>query len=150
MRVAAGGGLAFVLAGAALAASAPEFNFQRDCAQWVDKHGYSTDYIKQKVGKRQPGMAENWRGNVEPKDVQAGDVVLTHIRHKSRGMRASYVEEVRRNADGGAGAVIVSEWNVGPFVDERCNVTDHFGILAPPRPITLDAVVKVWRPSLPL
>jgi len=150
VRPVARAGLFAVLASAALPVPAQEFNFQRDCAQWADKHGYSTDYIKQKIGKRQPGQAENWRGNVEPKDVQPGDVVVTHVRHKSRGMRASYVEEVRRNSDGSAASVLVSEWNVGPFVDERCNVTDHFGMLSPQRPIAIDTVVKVWRPSLPL
>jgi hypothetical protein len=141
------------LVAAALApapAGAQEFDFQRDCAKWIEQHGYSADYIKQKVGKRQPGPLEDWRGNVAAKDVQPGDVVLTRIRPKARGMRAAYVEEVRRNADGSAGAVIVSEWNEGKFTDERCNVTDHFGILSPQRPITIDSVAKVWRPSLPL
>ena len=150
MRSVASAGLFAMLASSALSVPAQEFNFQRDCAQWADKHGYSTDYIKQKIGKRQPGQAENWRGNVEPKDVQPGDVVVTHVRHKSHGMRASYVEEVRRNTDGSAASVLVSEWNVGPFVDERCNVTDHFGTLSPQRPIPIDTVVRVWRPSLPL
>jgi len=66
------------------------------------------------------------------------------------GRAAAYVEEVRRNADGSASAVLVSEWNEGPFIDERCNVTDHFGRLSPQRPVALDTVVRVWRPTLPL
>ncbi|MEP7302272.1 MAG: hypothetical protein ABI699_12145 [Caldimonas sp.] len=142
--------LALAVAGWPVHARAQEFDLQRDCAQWVEKHGYSADYIKLKVGRRQRGMVETWRGNVEPKDVQPADVVLTTIRHKSSGMRASYVEEVRRTADGSAATVLVSEWNVGPFIDERCNVTEHFGRLSPPRPIPIEAVVRVWRPSLPL
>ncbi len=142
--------LAALLCVAAAAAAAQEFNFQRDCAPWIEKRGYSTDYIEQKVGKRQPGTADGWRGNVAAKDVQPGDVVLTLIREKGRSMRASYVEDVRRNADGSPGAVFVSEWNMGRYIDERCFVTDHFGMLSPPRPITIDAVVRVWRPSLPL
>ena len=137
-------------ASATTAARAQEFDFQRDCAKWIEQHGYSSDYIKLKVGKRQPGPIEDWRGNVAPKDVQPGDVVLTRIRPKARGMRASYVEEVRRNADGSAAAVVVSEWNEGKFTDERCNVTDHFGMLSPPRPVAIDTVVRAWRPSLPL
>ena len=90
-------------------------------APWIEKHGYSTDYIKQKVGKRQFGTAENWRGNVDVKDVQPGDVVLTRLRDNDKSMRASYVEEVRRNADGSPGAVLVSEWNEGRYTDQRCS-----------------------------
>ena len=141
---------ALLLATLAPVATAQDFEFQRDCAHWVAQHGYSADYIKLRVGKRQPGPLESWRGNVAASDVQPGDVVLTPIRPKARGLRAAYVEEVRRNADGSASALLVSEWNEGPFVDERCNVTDHFGRLSPQRPVALDTVVRVWRPSLPL
>ena len=84
---------------------AQEFNFQRDCARWIEKHGYSTDYIKQKVGKRQPGTAGNWRGNVDVKDVQPGDVVLTwlrkargHARFDRRGGSAQCRRQPRRGA----------------------------------------------------
>jgi len=63
---------------------------------------------------------------------------------------ASYVEEVRRDRDGIAGAVIVTEWNEGKYIDEACFVTDHFGRDSGQRAIPLDTVVRVWRPSLPL
>jgi hypothetical protein len=138
---------------AGLAAStlhAQPVDFDRDCAQWIDKKGYSTDYIKLKTGKRQKGAAVNWRANVEPKDVQPGDVVISYIREKGRNMRVAYVEEVRRGADGSAASVIVSEWNVGKYIDERCFVTDHFGRLAESRPMPIESINKVWRPSLPL
>ena len=65
-------------------------------------------------------------------------------------MRVSYVEEVRRDSGGVAGAVIVTEWNVGKYIDEACFVTDHFGRDSGRRSIPLDTVVRVWRPSLPL
>lgn len=149
MNGAIGAALVAVLAAGPLAAGTQDFDFQRDCAKWVEQHGYSADYIKLRVGKRQPGAIDEWRGNVAPKDVQPGDVVLTRIRPKARGMRAAYVEEVRLDAGGSAGVVIVSEWNEGKFTDERCNVTDHFGRLSPQRPIAMDTVVKVWRPGLP-
>ena len=125
-------------------------DFARDCAQWIDKKGYSADYIKLKTGKRQKGMPLNWRGNVEPKDVQPGDVVISYIREKGRNMRVAYVEEVRRNADGSAASLTVSEWNMGKYIDEPCFVTDHFGRLAESRPMPIDTIGKVWRPSLPL
>jgi hypothetical protein len=121
-----------------------------DCSQWVDKKGYSTDYIKLRTGKRQRGMAEGWRGNIAPKDVQAGDAVITHIPDKGRRMRVSYVEEVRPGADGSASAVVVTEWNEGKYIDEACFVTDHFGRDSGKRSIPIDTVVRAWRPSLPL
>lgn len=125
-------------------------SFERDCSQWTEKKGYSTDYIELKTGKRQRGMADNWRGNVKPKDVQVGDVAMTYIKDKGRRTRVSYVEEVRRNADGSAGAVIVTEWNEGKYIDEACFVTDHFGRDSGQRTIPVDNLVRVWRPILPL
>jgi hypothetical protein len=141
---------ALLLAVLAPGMAAQGFDFQRDCTQWIAQHGYLADYIKLRVGKRQPGPLEARRGNVATNDVQPGDVVLTPIRPKARGLRAAYVEVVRRNVDGSASAVLVSEWNEGPFVDERCNVTDHFGRLSPQSPVALDTLVRVWRPGLPL
>lgn len=126
------------------------FVFNRDCAKWLEQKGYSTDYIQQKVGTRQRGFAQNWQGNVEPKDVQPGDVVIAFIRQKGQNMRVAYVEEVRRNADGTSGAVFVTEWNQGKYTDERCFVTDHFGRLSESKPMTVGTIDKVWRPSLPL
>ena len=152
MRSAVLAGLTFLAsAGMAAGALAQEpFVFNRDCAKWIDQHGYSMDYIQQKTGKRQPGYAQSWRGNVEPRDVQPGDVVISHIREKGQSMRVAYVESVRRNADGSAGAVFVTEWNQGKYTDERCFVTDHFGRLSESKPLTMEAIAKVWRPSLPL
>jgi hypothetical protein len=121
-----------------------------DCAKWQARKGYSVDYIQLKTGKRQRGMADTWRGNVEPNDVEPGDVVLTPIRDKGRRLHASYVEEVRRNTDGNVAAVIVTEWNLGKYVDEACLATDHFGRDSGKRPVPIDAVVRVWRPSLPV
>ena len=140
-------------AGAALlgvAAHVGAADFEHDCAHWIEKHGFSADYIKLKTGKRQRGMPESWRGNVAPKDVQPGDVLVTAIVDKPPHLRVSYVEEVRRNSDGSAGAAIVTEWNEGRYTDERCFVTDHFGRDSGRRAIPIDTVVRVWRPSLPL
>ena len=138
------------LAAGVASAQKADFKFERDCADWIEKHGYSTDYIKLKTGKRQRGAAAEWRGNVEVKEVQPGDVVLSYMKDKDKAMRVAYVDEVRRNPDGSPGAVLVSEWNDGPYINEACNATDHFGRASAPRPITIDAVVRVWRPSLPL
>jgi len=124
----------------------------KDCSEWVAKKGYSVDYIRLKTGKRQRGMADAWRGNVEAKDVQPGDVVMTPIRDKGKRLHTSYVEEVRRNDDGAVVAVVVTDWNRlgNKYVDEACLVTDHFGRDSGPRAIGIESVVRVWRPSLPV
>ncbi|MEJ8821337.1 hypothetical protein WKW80_04705 [Variovorax humicola] len=136
---------------AAAAVHAEEaFDFNRDCAKWIEQHGYSLDYIVLKTGKRQRGQPKAWRGNVEPRDVQPGDVVIMYIQDRGNSERVAYVEEVRRNADGTAGAVFVTEWNRGKYIDRACFVTDHFGRLSESKPVTVDTIDKVWRPSLPL
>lgn len=123
----------------------------KDCSEWIAKKGYSVDYIQLRTGKRQRGMADTWRGNVEPKDVQPGDVVMTPIRDKGRRLHTSYVEEVRRNDSGAAVAVVVTDWNrLGKYTDEACLVTDHFGRDSGPRTLGIELVVRVWRPSLPV
>jgi hypothetical protein len=132
------------------AATARAADFQRDCVQWIDKHGYSADYIKLKTGKRQSGTPDGWRGNIAARDVRAGDVVITAIKDKYPHLRVSFVEEVRPNGDGSAGAAVVTEWNEGKYVDEPCFVTDHFGRDSGRRAIPIDSVVRAWRPSLPL
>jgi hypothetical protein len=136
------------LAGAA--AHAQGGRIEPDCSQWVEKKGYSTDYIKLRTGKRQRGTPDGWRSNIAVKDVKAGDVVITAIKDKPPHLRVSFVEEVRPTSDGSAGAVVVTEWNEGKYVDERCLVTDHFGLDSGRRSIPIDTVVRAWRPSLPM
>ena len=123
--------------------------FIRDCQNWIDKKGYSTDYIEQKTGKRQPGLAGAWRGNIPVQDVQPGDVVLLPLRVPGA-MHAALVEEVRRNPGKAVSGIRVSEWNWGQVTDRRCLITENFGRLAPPRWIDPNAVAHVWRPSLSL
>jgi hypothetical protein len=132
---------------AAVHAQSPAF--LRDCRNWIDKKGYSTDYIEQKTGKRQPGLASDWRGNLPVPDVAPGDVILIRLRVPGA-MHAALVDEVRTNADGTVNSVRVSEWNWGPLTDQRCLVTENFGRLSPIRWIPLDAIAYVWRSSLPL
>jgi hypothetical protein len=132
------------------AAAAPQTaSFIKDCQPWIDKKGYSTDYIEQKTGKKQPGLAGSWRGNVPVQQVQARDVVLIALRRPGA-QHAALVEEVRRNADGTVNAIRLSEWNWGRMTHERCLVTENFGRLADERWVEASAVAQVWRPSLPL
>ena len=58
-------------------------------------------------------------------------------------MRVSFVEDVSRNADGTSGSAIVSEWNEGKSINEKCAVTDLFGKLGATRSIPVDSIAKV-------
>jgi hypothetical protein len=124
-------------------------SFVRDCKEWIDKKGYSTDYIEHKIGKRQRGLAGSWRGNVLVREVQAGDVVLIALSTPGA-QHVAFAEEVRRNTDGTVSAIRLSEWNWGRTTNGRCLVTENFGRLAPERWIDLGNVAQVWRPNQPL
>ena len=131
-------------------ARAQTIDFNRDCAKWIAQRGYSRDYIELKTGKIQPGWPQSWRGNVEKEQVQAGDVVMYFVPKKEKVTRVAYVEEVRAEAaDGQAAQLQVSETNWGKYTNEPCLVTDHFG-LATTSAISMNEILKVWRPSLPL
>jgi hypothetical protein len=139
-------GLAVLWAGSAHAQSAA---FLRDCQSWIEKKGYSTDYVEQKTGRRQRGLAGSWRGNVPLQDVQPGDVVLIPLIAPGAA-HAAIVEEVRKKADGSVSAIRVSESNWGRMTSPRCLVTENFGRVVADRWIDAGAVAHVWRPSLPL
>ena len=95
-------------------------------------------------------MAPQWKGNVEPADVQAGDVLFTFVPNSTTAQRVAMVDEVIREADGKASAVIYSEWNQAKrFIDRDCLVTDSFGLPTAGR-LPVPAILRVWRPSLPL
>ncbi len=124
-------------------------SFTRACQKWIDQKGYSTDYIEQKTGKRQPGLASEWRGNVAAQDAQPGDVLLIRI-SADGAQHAALVEQVRKNSDGTVNQMRVSEWNWGEMTDQRCFITENFGKLAPARWVNAASVAYVWRPTLPL
>ena len=133
----------------ALCASASAQTFAEKCKSWIDKKGYSSDYIESKAGKRQPGLAPQWKGNVDPGDVQVGDVLFTYVPNSTTAQRVALVDEVETK-DGKAIAVIYSEWNQGTrFTDRDCLVTDKFGLPTSGR-LPVAAILRVWRPSVPL
>src|ERR1043166_6770161 len=121
-------------------------SFTRACQKWIDQKGYSTDYIEQKTGKRQPGLASERRGNLPVENVQRGDVGLIKLPREA--MHAALVEEVRSASDTPS-SVRVSEWNWGRMTDQRCLITENFAKTGE-RWLNLDSVALVWRPSLPL
>jgi len=121
------------------------------CKQWIDKKGYSLDYIEQRTGKRQEGQPPTWKGNVKPEAVQVGDVVIAQVAGDVAAQRVAYVEEVSAGSDGLAYAVFVTEWNQGrQMLDRDCLVTNLFGQTGSKLRVPLNTVLRVWRPSLPL
>ena len=123
--------------------------FAEKCKGWIEKKGYSTDYIESKTGKRQPGLAPQWTGNVEPEAVQVGDVVFGYVSGDGKAQRVALVDEVEQK-DGKPVAVIYSEWNQGSrYTDRDCFITDKFGLPTSGR-LPVPAILRVWRPSLPL
>jgi hypothetical protein len=122
--------------------------FMRDCGAWVEKKGYSVDYIEQRTGERPAGnMAQNWRSNLEPKDVQPGDVVFMYV-GDTGGQRAEVVDEVVRGADGTIQSFRTSSMNVGKMVEPVCNITENFGKVVQ-RSVEFDRVIRAWRPKRP-
>lgn len=123
------------------------------CKAWIERKGYPVDHIERKTGKRQPGMAVSWKGNVAPEQVQVGDVAIrTSTLDNGRTIQvAGYVEAVEPAAAGSESFVTLSAMGVGgkQAVDAECFVTDTFGQEIQMR-TPLSAIVRVWRPSLPL
>ncbi len=129
---------------------AQEGKFEADCAKWIEKQGYTRNYIATRVENLQQGSPTQWRGNVEPSQVQVGDIVVVRLRVAPEGLKAGYVESVIRNANGVAARTEVSAWNWGGgFIDRPCFVTKEFGVRSV-NPVQVSEIVRVWRPSLPL
>jgi len=137
--------LGFAAAAQAQGQDTPKFD--RECAEWIAKKGYSPDYIEQRTGERQTGMARNWRPNIELEELAPGDVVLQGVdTPDGRGQRVAMVEEVLKRKDGSIRAVRVSEMNLGKLVEPRCHVTENFGKVTM-RTIALDRLRSAWRPG---
>lgn len=94
-----------------------------------------------------------WKGNVKPEQLEVGDVVIrSHGVADGRSILvAGYVERVEPASGGSEIFVTVSAMGMGDktAVDAECYVTETFGHVSRVR-VPLSAVVRVWRPSLPL
>jgi hypothetical protein len=125
------------------------------CKRWIDLKGYPVNYIEQKVGKRQPGFALDWKGNVKPDEARAGDVAIIgwHSADGLSGVKVVYIEEVEPPASGSGAFVKVSGFELGTgrrrWSDRECLVDAGFGRVGQIR-MPLSEVVRVWRPDLPL
>jgi hypothetical protein len=144
---------AWVAAGvlaASLASAADGNKFMRDCGEWVDKKGYSVDYVEQRTGVRpNANMARDWVPNLEPKDVARDDVVFLRVGSADgRAQRVEVVDEVLRNADGTIRAVKTSSMNIGKMVEPKCHVTENFGKVRR-RTVDFEQVTGAWRATKP-
>jgi hypothetical protein len=120
--------------------------FVNRCAEWVAKKGYSIDYIEQRTKQRPRGnMAQDWRANLDPREVRAGDVVFVSSGTGS-GQRAEAVDEVLRDGAGAITELKVSSMNFGRMVEPSCQITENFGKVTQ-RTIRFDTVLRAWRPD---
>ena len=124
--------------------------WMRDCSEWVDKKGYSVDYVEQRTGVRpNANMARDWMPNLDPKDAGRDDVVFLHIpAADGRAQRVEVVDEVLRNADGTIRAFKTSSMNIGKTVEPKCHVTENFGKVRR-RTVEFERVTGAWRAAKP-
>ena len=147
MRIAIALAFALLAASPALLAQGSE-RFRRDCAEWIAKKGYSSDYIEERLGAKPAGdTARDWRPNLDAKDAQPNDIVFIAVESSDgRGRRAEVVDEVERAADGSISGFRTSSMNIGKVVDARCAITENFGQVSRRR-VAFDRVVGAWRPA---
>ena len=123
------------------------------CKRWIERKGYPVDYVEQRTGKRQPGFAGSWKGNVRPDEARAGDVAIVSLpRGDGRPeVGAAVIESVEPPAGSSGAFLTISAMGLmgSAWSDPECFVADTFGRVVGGR-IQLSSVTRVWRPSLPL
>jgi len=149
-RIARTLGVASAVLASATAGAADGNKWMRDCSEWVEKKGYSVDYVEQRTGVRpNANMARDWVPNLDPKDATRDDVVFLRIEAAdARAQRVEVVDEVVRAADGSIRAFRTSSMNVGKMVEPKCHVTENFGKVRQ-RTVSFDRVTGAWRPTKP-
>jgi surface antigen len=115
------------------------------CAKYYG-HGYCTDYIQQRVGRKPPGDAGTWPGNVALSQIHHGDVAIFSLPLAGH---VAYVEEVARDKAGHVISVRVSEKNWGRVKADnesrQCVITENFNTVTS-RTVPLNHIARVWRP----
>lgn len=119
--------------GSALAQISPE------CTKYLGK-GFSTDYIKQRIGQVLPGNPIKWTGNINLNQVQPGDVAIFNIGSAGH---VAFVEKVLHK-DGQPVSIYISEMNWGPL--GNCDRSDNFNVVTY-RTVGIQKVARVWRPT---
>lgn len=118
-------------------------NGSQSCSAYLGK-GYCTDYVYQRIGKRQRGDANQWSGNVSVTEGRAGDVgvqLIGKFGHVFVIEGPSYKPYTSI-----LNGYVISEMNFGPkWVNQACGVTNLFGVKTT-RIIPLNQVARIWRP----
>jgi len=132
------------------AAAAEGSKWMRDCSEWIEKKGYSVDYVEQRTGVRPNGnMARDWVYNLAPKDAGPNDVVFLRVESTdNKAQRVEVVDEVIRAADGSITAFKTSSMNIGKMVEPACRITENFGKVRR-RTVAFDQVIGAWRAPKP-
>jgi hypothetical protein len=136
---------------AASSASAAEgAKWMRDCSEWIEKKGYSVDYVEQRTGVRpSANMARDWTYNLAPKDAGPNDVVFLRVESSdNKAQRVEVVDEVIRAADGSISGFKTSSMNIGKMVEPTCRITENFGKVKR-RTVAFDQVIGAWRAPKP-
>ena len=114
------------------------------CSQYYG-HGYCTDFIERKTGKRQRGNAGQWSGNIPINQGQGGDVAIFSSPYPY-GHVAYIVRPVYQHNTANLIAYDIEEWNWGSqWVNRACAVTSKFGITTSRR-VPVSSVSRIWRP----
>ena len=124
--------------------------WMRDCSEWVEKKGYSVDYVEQRTGVRpNANMARDWVPNLDPKDATRDDVVFLRVEAADgRAQRVEVVDEVIRADDGTIRAFKTSSMNIGKMVEPKCHITENFGKVRR-RTVNFEQVIGAWRSTKP-
>lgn len=123
------------------------FNFNNElqnCTAYLNKGGYCTDWVFQRIGKRQSGNANQWSGNLKIDEGDKGDVGVQLIGKFGH----VFVIEGRsyKPYTSVLNGYVISEFNFGAkWINQSCGVTNLFGVRTQ-RIIPLNQVARIWRP----
>ena len=114
------------------------------CISWIEKKGYSRDYVEQRTGSRPPPRS-NWRNNIRPDELQVGDVVVLTLWPG----HVAVIEEITRDKSGSPERMRVSSFNYGRgqrWIDRDCEVSANFGVETS-HWVSLAETIGYWRPG---
>nr|WP_284694785.1 hypothetical protein [Geomonas sp. Red32] len=136
-----------------------------NCGDWIGKHGYCVDYVKERIPSFPLPTKDDMPAlkNTGIADITEGDVAIFTIKNF---WHVAYVEKVHRDQLGGATAIDVSEMNFGdsPTFHEFnakwlsgskdewnravcCGITENYDRVSRREWIPLSTVKQVWSPD---
>ena len=111
------------------------------------KQGYCEDYIHLKTGKRQPGLAHEWKSNIDAQYAKSGDVaIFKNVRNGQilyKG-HVALINSVNLNNK----SAYISDYNWGTkWVNYYCRISNLFGRCHHRLVKLSDINGGVWRPN---